>query len=481
MRNISVAPPRAVAGFSFWSVLPILLGVALVAAAWIASPLLPEQYASLAVVAPFAVILALAMAVKPEIALWVTVFYIPFESDEFRPLDLPESLSVVKILGLILLGAFLFNVVFRRRPFRLLDDHQDYALLLLAAVLLFSGVTSLLPDKTISATARLVRLFAFYFAVKNLVTSPGQVKSLMWAILGSGVFASVFGLNEFFQARYVRVHDIRVGGVYMDPNQFAAAMVVVVVVGLYLIPISRRALQVVIAGGVGVVVVAVLLSASRSGILALGVVLLLYVWRHPRRWQLLLALAVLVAVTFPIWPASVTDRLFGDLDGGSRSLYAANADYSAQRRASYVEFSNTLVVGNPVMGVGYGTFAHLYPRSEFAWFDNAMRDSERIRVAHNTYLEIVVGAGVIGLVAYLLLLFVSWRDLRRTARIAPRGSVIWAAANAFELALIGIMISNLFLSIQHFKYMWLTIGLASALAYLARRMTAQDPVERKPA
>ncbi|MCZ7545305.1 MAG: hypothetical protein M5R40_18085 [Anaerolineae bacterium] len=44
------------------------------AAAWIASPLLPEQYASLAVVAPFAVILALAMAVKPEIALWVTVF-----------------------------------------------------------------------------------------------------------------------------------------------------------------------------------------------------------------------------------------------------------------------------------------------------------------------------------------------------------------------------------------------------------------------
>ncbi len=299
-------------GISFvnWRAVLIFLGAAVMLLLGAALPLFPTHYSVLILLVPIALVLVLAMFVRPEWALIATVAYIPFESSQFRPLPLPSTLSVVKILGFLLLAAFFFHILFKRRGFRLLDDNQDFAVLLLGALMLFSGMTSVLPNKTLSSTVSIMRLFAFYFAVKNLVTSPTLMHQLMWGITASGTFASVFGLNAFFEERTARSHDVRVGGVYMDPNDFAAAMIMVVMVTLYLIQITKqRGLKVLLWVCVGFVATAQLLSASRDGLAALAVVTILYSWRQPHRLRHLLGLVLIVVISFPAWPQSVTDRL----------------------------------------------------------------------------------------------------------------------------------------------------------------------------
>jgi O-antigen ligase len=425
--------------------------------------------------------IGLATLVRPELALLITVAYIPFGSPKFTPIPLPGDLTLTKVLGSVLLGVLFFQIVFRRRPFRLLDDLHDFIILLFGATMLFSGVTSAFPEDMLDALLRLLRLFAFYFAVKNLVTSPRQVRPLMWAIIITGAIASTVGLIEFFQTRTVRVHDIRVRGVLDDPNDFAAAMVVVVMVGLYLFRAARDwHAKLAVGVMVGIVVAAIVLSGSRGGLVSFAVVAVLFVWRQPRRTQLLGALAAIALLSFPFWPESTRQRLrLQPPDETATSQEFEVAQSSARRRASYHVFGASLIAEQPLLGYGIGTFGRYYPESEFARFDNPLREEDFSRVAHNTYLEVAVGSGLVGLGFYLLMFFVSWYHLHKVGRQAPRGSFLWAAASAFELALIGLMISNLFLSIQHFKYLWLSVGMSSSLAYYARQVADPNPLPER--
>jgi O-antigen ligase len=448
----------------------------------IAAAIIPQDYLFYVVFAVLGGVAGLFLLVRPEWALIITIAYIPFESNQFRPIPLPDQLSVVKILGLVLLGSFFFNILFRRRPFRLLDDLHDYSVLLLLVMLLFSGLASTMPGEVIDTVFRLIRMFAFYFAVKNLITTPRIMHYSLWAIALTSTYASAFGLNQFFEIRAVRIHDVRASGVYMNPNDFAAVAVLVLIVLVYLFQIHRQTwIRVALILMAAINLYALVLSASRGGILALTVVALLFILRHPQRFRLLAGAALLVVLIVPLLPQSVTDRFIERENNGSSSIYKESADFSAERRTRYLEFGLRLFAENPVLGVGPGTFPFLFAHTPEAAYLNPMTDHDRFRVAHNAYLEMAIGMGLPGIMIYLGILAIAWQSLYRSARRLPPGSVAWAAASAFELGLIGIMITNIFLSNQDSKYMWMMVGLSSALTVYTHQTLSQMQAKVKAA
>jgi len=123
-----------------------------------------------------------------------------------------------------------------------------------------------------------------------------------------------------------------------------------------------------------------------------------------------------------------------------------------------------------LLGTGHRTFSRLYPSSEFAQIDNPMEDNQHFRIAHNAYLEVASGSGLLGLSFYLMILLFSWFALFRVKQQFKRGTLFWGAASAFELALISLAITSLFLSIEHFQMTWFVIAMSSALAFQLRTL-----------
>jgi O-antigen ligase len=450
-----------------WHLMPIVVFILATLAA-IGVMLLVPAASQLALLLPIALVMGLVMVVRPELALLLSIAYVPFESSAFKPVSLPGDLTISKLLGFVLLGVFIFNVIFKGRKFRILDDSQDFAIVLFAATMLISGVSSYLPGKTFDSAERMLRIFAFYFAVKNLLSSFWVIRGAMWIMTISGAIASAIGINEYFRLNAVRNFDGRARGVLMDPNDYAALTLVVIWVGVYLFVITRNwMLKLLIAGCTAISFLGLIFSASRGGFLAAAVTIFIFIWRHPRRQLLMVTLAAATVIALPFLPPSILSRL-GGLFGSSTDIYASYAEQNTERRLSYVIFGAEAISENPLTGSGYGTFSQLYPSSEYAQYDNPLNNLSRYRLAHNAYLEIGFGTGVVGLTLFLVILFVSLRDFNNVMRWSPRGSLMWGAAGSFQLGLLALSITMVFLSIEHFNYIWICVAMSSVLAYQMR-------------
>jgi O-antigen ligase len=300
----------------------------------------------------------------------------------------------------------------------------------------------------------------------------------MWAIALSATAATLFGINEFIVESARRNWDIRVRGVYMDVNDYAALVVFAVLLSIHLLEMVKSfSGKTVITICLGIMLTGIVLSASRGAMLSLSVAMLVYIFRHPRRNLIILLCVGSIGLTFPFWPDSVRDRFISSDDEGlSENIYAATTVHSTERRASYVVFGISRIIYYPFLGSGYGTFSQHYPSSEFAQYDNPLTDSQRYRLAHNAFLEITFGMGLAGLVPFLIIWLISLRDLEKARRLSRRGSTLWGASNGFQLALLSLMISSFFLSIEHFNYMWIGVAASSALGAYARQQEARQMI-----
>jgi O-antigen ligase len=98
--------------------------------------------------------------------------------------------------------------------------------------------------------------------------------------------------------------------------------------------------------------------------------------------------------------------------------------------------------------------------------------------AHNAYLEIAAELGVMGLIAYLILIFAPLRSLNRIER-QTRGrrsknalEMYWLSVS-IQAAFIAYMVCSLFASIQYLWYLYYTAAYAVAL----RQIHATDEME----
>jgi O-antigen ligase len=122
-----------------------------------------------------------------------------------------------------------------------------------------------------------------------------------------------------------------------------------------------------------------------------------------------------------------------------------------------------VAINRPIVGVGMGNF-HIY----------SIREKE----AHNAYLEIAAELGVMGLIAYLIVIFAPLRSLRRIERqTSGRRSksereMYWLSV-CIQAAFIAYMVCSFFASIQYLWYLYYTAAYAVAL----RQIHAAEEME----
>src|SRR5262245_50614861 len=277
------------------------------------------------------------------------------------------------------------------------------------------GSISVNRDLTSLALLRLVTAASVFWIAIQLCRDAAQANVLLWSVAALGCAYAGYGLFAFaltpgrvlwFENPY---SNRFLTSSFINPNSFVAyaGMSFIVICGLILrlyrhefatvggsirfrvatfIEVTGQKGAALLGGGL-VIFVSLLGSGSRGGIVstAMGLFVLGALTLRLRKPQfaeqreaVILCGALLVAAMF---------LAFGDLVVGKISQQG----FRDESRIAVYTIAMRSILGAPLLGYGYGTFADVFPMFR----DQSVSTTGVWQMAHNTYLEVFQGLGLL--------------------------------------------------------------------------------------
>jgi O-antigen ligase len=386
------------------------------------------------------------------------------------PDQLPGALGVgstlAKPLGVVILISWLLTIVADREravPFLPRDAPVlTYTLLALVVWSLASLVWASDRSLTLHGATRLVQLVGLIFVTYSAVRKPRDLLILVWAFLIGALVTCVYALANG-TLRYGRL----TGGIF-DPNRVAAEIVVAIVMAIFLLVATRRlSLRLICLVLLSVFAVVFVQTQSRSGILALGAAFAFaLVAAGPLRGRITAVILIVAALGLAYYvyaaPPQLRERVTSIVTGTSQA---------SPLREDTFQIALQMTRAHPVQGVGLGNF----PALESQYFTtnaNIVQVGSLRRfqlVVHNTYLEILAELGIVGLVLFVSVLAMTvGRAAAMLAQPAPEGSTR-LLARAITAGTVGVLTSQVFISGEYSKQLWVLLGMSVAAAALVSK------------
>jgi hypothetical protein len=276
------------------------------------------------------------------------------------------------------------------------------------------GSISVNRDLTTLALLRLITAASVFWIAMQLCRDSSRASFLLWSIAALTCAYAAYGLFAFALTPgrilwFEGYSRLFVTSTFINHNSFAAYAGVgfIAICGLIL-GLYRHAFTTVggsirfriaafievtgqkaaaFLGGAFVILVALLLSGSRGGITstALGLFVLGALTLRLRKQQvaeqreaIIVVGAVLVAAAFLV---------FGDVVVGK----ITQQGFRDESRMAVYTITMRSILGAPLIGYGYGTFADVFPMFR----DQSVSTWGQWQMAHNTYLEVFQGLGLV--------------------------------------------------------------------------------------
>jgi O-antigen ligase len=424
-----------------------------------------------------ALIVTTLILVKPQTALYLICFSVPFGS--LLSIDLAGiSVGVTDGLIALALAAWLARTIALRQP-------VEWPRLALPA-LLFVGVSAFSLPRAPSlplAAKELVKwgeFLAIMLVVTNLA-SEQQSLALVACLLLAGIAQAALGAHQFLTRSgpefFAFGRFLRAYGTFEQPNPFGGYMGLSAPLALALVLYSRRHefpawLKWLALGSLAALGAGIAMSGSRGAWLGAGAALGIVTIAYGRRGQVIVLIAVLVLALTGIWggasllPDQIVERLSGFLPliGGLRaggtvtSVEVTDANYANLERLAFWQTAADMWSDHLWLGVGIGNYQTAYTQYSLPKWRNALGH------AHNYYLNIAAEAGLLGLLAYLSLWAAVLWWLAKTAHQA-RSTYTQALALGALGIVIHVSVHNVVdnLWVHHlYIHMALVLGLVQA-------------------
>ena len=398
----------------------------------------------LALIALASGVLALLVLLAPQAVLLVLLAALPWEGALGYPSD---TLSVVKLLGMLMLVAYLFRVFQGEGHLR--APPIAYAAGLFGLLITLSFVVSPDPGAGSGTLLRFYLFLGFFFLMVQLVDDEAGVLRVLRVTALSVTVASMVGLVSFLQG-----HVDRVEGPIHDPNDFAYLMATTLPILAYLIIADRRGRAVWLAC-FPLVLAAMLATLSRGAITAVGALL---VWALVARRIKLGGLIMSTAALATVLIAGLL--LFSPLIHERLETKGEIAAQNVASREALWRGAIMMSMDHPVTGVGPGRFG--IESTDYVR-DNPIVLSDP--VTHETYLQILAESGPFALAAFLAFLGGSWISLSRYRKRCEAVVNVdgMRLATAVQAGLVVAMVGALFLSEQLAPPLWLLGALAAII------------------
>jgi O-antigen ligase len=259
-----------------------------------------------------------------------------------------------------------------------------------------------------------------------------------------------------------------IGGGY-DPNDSAALLVATIPLALLLVG-QRGIIRKIVYGTIALLCLAALVkTGSRGGLVGLVAMFgaLVAVSRGGQRVRYVL----FVAVAGLLFSALARDQLRERF----ASVLEVNADYNLHEEDGRIEVWKRgmgYMIRSPLVGVGFHNFTEAEGRLSSKAQDSNRRKGVRYTAAHSAYVEIGAELGVFGLCAFFTLLggagLGCWRIARRQGADAASPEIVAWARAAF-VALVGLSVSAIFLSLAYHPMLVFGVTLCTGVIVYAAR------------
>ncbi len=325
---------------------------------------------------------------------------------------------------------------------------------------------------------RLLFVWAFAIVLANLLREDRYLQWMLHAmavvLLVSALLGCVQALQVFSvgplairRAEQAFRTGLRVTGTFWSPNKMAVHLMGMVVLLFAALPsLKQRWVRGGYLAAIFFGLVAILLSLSRSGYLAVGLAALLFLLsrRHRRPAAGFLALgaaALIILMLFTPYQADLLGRL--------RSFTNLEEDSSGQIRTSLVLSGLDIFTDGPnfIWGAGFASFpqvmvSHLHPLTSHDGFYHT-----GIRASHNLWITVLAELGLLGMAALLFFLRGLYRELAKLLQDPGpplRGDLIVGLLIYLSVKLVDFNLNPEFEE----NFLWYAVGLVGALALGAR-------------
>jgi O-antigen ligase len=305
-----------------------------------------------------------------------------------------------------------------------------------------------------------------------LVDTPRRLRAALGAMAAAGVVSAlvvygdtITGTPLFSGSEAATTAEFdgvarSAGGSDENPTTAAHMLLIstAILLGLFA---SLRSVRIAAAAGIVVCLGALSLMAARSALIGLipALAVFLFVLRKERIFPLVLLGVVALLAGAVILSPAMLERV--------SALAGAGGDPTLARRVTYLVVGTDLLQQSPVWGIGPGNYPSYFIGEEYRFLPGRHRV---MRELHNTYLDVAVELGLVGLALFLALVGTALAQARRA--FVSRADSVEAAGLALFLALLALLVASFFMPNKDMRYLWLLLGLAFQGGRLAHRWGA---------
>lgn len=402
-----------------------------------------------------------------------------FVLEYVRPGSYVPGLDALHLNAIVPLAAFIGSM-FSKGQVKVSDVLTSMNTRWIMYLLLLMGISVLICDVQTYALRRfedVVGYFFVYIVLKKELYDLDRLKGVLATLVLVHLIVGAL-TPEMFSGDGER-HYIASGSFLGDGNDFALSVNIVIPFCLFLMLEAQSVTKRFLYGGIlAILVLAVVATQSRGGVLALASGGLYYWVKGSRKVLGAVGIAVVVAFILVVAPPQFFDRLETLTQTGEKM------EGSAQGRILAWTAAVRMAIDHPILGVGAGHFPvkygvdyrpEGYGPNEIPW-----------QTAHSSYFLVLGELGIPGIIFLLGIIVSNLLANERRLREIERERVVGGSVGrslmiALNASLIAFIVGGAFLSATYSPHIYLLAGLLECGRDVIAKSLASDGVTPKSA
>jgi putative inorganic carbon (HCO3(-)) transporter len=360
-----------------------------------------------------------------------------------RPQEFVQGFVGLPIMLMVGGGTFIVMILHYavvKRSFSPVRAPQNFLMLAFLAAIMLSHLSHLYMHGALNSGRVFLSTLVMYLIIVNLITGEAKLRVTMYVICLLTLFLAVQGIRQYYTGvgwggQTMISGRIRGIGIFADPNDLALTFLIVMpFVFLILFDCKSVLIKLFSITTLVVLVYALYLTGSRGGFLGFGLLAFLLIARRYGLAPGLLAAVVVFVIVIAAGPPR-----YAELSPTEESAYGRIEAWGA---------GLSMLKENPFFGVGAGRFLDFH-----------------VRTAHNSIVLCASELGLFGLYIWMLLIFVSMRNLffvGSEARARGMASLALFSDSIF-FAFAAFLATAFFLSRTYNDLLYVLIGLSVAV------------------
>lgn len=253
------------------------------------------------------------------------------------------------------------------------------------------------PDIHMEYVILIVKFIILIFLIQNILVSKKEIRGFVWANIFGCAYLSYYAMSMHNGGR---MENYGVGSGW-DSNLAGQHFAAMIILGGYLLLEKINKTHALVAGGVGVIMMGLFMTESRSAIIAVGltgVIAAVFVPQGKRKKLTLFGVLAIVAASSLMGP-----QIIERFQGMKKDELGSVEDKSAESRFIIIRAQIEMWKASPIVGHGHRGTLILSPN----YIDEEYQTGG-VRASHNVLMAFLVDHGIIGTILYFGTVFSCW-------------------------------------------------------------------------